>query len=382
MVYLDNAATTFPKPESVYVAMDAFLRTQCANPGRSGHRMSTESQRVVSLCRRAVAELLGAPDASHVVFTLNATDALNIAIRGLVRPGDHVITTRMEHNSVVRPLEGLRQRAGVAVTYVDADAEGQVQAESIARALRPDTRLIAMAHASNVVGTIQPIEEVARLVRDTPTYLLVDAAQTAGVLPISVRETGIDLLAFAGHKGTLGPPGTGGLVLGGRALPAPLREGGTGTLSESISHPDALPERLEAGTLNVSGLAGLLAGVEYIAERGLEDIRAHERAMSEALYRGLAAIAGVALQGPSDFAQRVGPVSVTLGETDPREVAAILDTSFDIAGRAGLHCAPLAHESLGTSPPGTLRLSPGPFTKAEDIEAAIDAVGQIAEALA
>jgi cysteine desulfurase / selenocysteine lyase len=382
VVYLDNAATTFPKPESVYVAMDTFLRTQCANPGRSGHRMSTESQRVVSRCRRAVAELLGAPDANHVVFTLNATDALNIAIRGLVGPGDHVIATRIEHNSVVRPLEGLRRREGVEITYVDAGSDGLVEAESIARALRPQTRMVAMSHASNVVGAVQPIEEVARLLRDTPTLLLVDAAQTAGVLPISVREMGIDLLAFAGHKGTLGPPGTGGLVLGGKALPAPLREGGTGTVSESVAHPEELPERLEAGTLNVSGLAGLLAGVEYIAERGIGDILAHERAMSEALYRGLSEIPGASLQGPTDFTRRVGPVSLTLGETDPREVAAILDTSFGIATRAGLHCAPLTHESLGTSPVGTLRLSPGPFTTEEDVQAAVDAVRQVAEALA
>jgi cysteine desulfurase family protein len=342
--------------------------------------MAIESQRAVGQCRRAVAELLGAPSPDHVVFALNATDALNIAIKGLVRPGDHVLTTMMEHNSVVRPLEGLR-RIGVELEYIAADGEGRVSAEDILRAVRPDTRLVVMAHASNVVGTIQPVEAVAAALRDTSTYLLVDAAQTAGALPISVADTGIDLLAFAGHKGPLGPPGTGGLVLGGRALPQPLREGGTGTVSESRTHPEELPERLEAGTLNVSGLVGLLAGVDYLLGRSVADVRSHERGMASALHNGLASITGVAVHGPTDFDTRVGPVSFSVSRTDPREVATILDASFGIASRAGLHCAPLAHQSLGTHPAGTVRLSPGPFTTTDDVSAALGAVSQIAAAL-
>lgn len=380
MIYLDNAATTFPKPESVYAAMDCFLRESCANPGRSGHRMSLASGKIVSRCRRALAELFGAPDADHVVFTLNATDALNIAIRGLVQPGDHVVTTRMEHNSVVRPLEGLRSR-GVEVSYADADAEGLVTAEAVLGLVREGTRLVAMAHASNVVGTLQPVEEIAAALRATETLLLVDAAQTAGVVPISLGETGIDLLAFAGHKGTLGPPGTGGLILGPRALPEPLREGGTGTVSELLTHPTELPERLEAGTHNVSGIAGLLAGLEYLTERGIDTIREHEQMLGERLAAGLSAIEGIRVQGPSDFARRVGPVSFTVEGCDPRDVSAILDSSFDIASRAGLHCAPMAHMSLGTHPVGTVRLSPGPFSTEADIDAALDAIAQISASL-
>lgn len=378
-VYLDNAATTYPKPAAVYDRMDDFLRNHCANPGRSGHRMSVESQRAVVQCRQAVADLLGAPSPDHVVFTLNATDALNIAIKGIVRPGDHVVTTRMEHNSVARPLEGAK-RHGVEVTFVGADCEGRVAASDILAAVRGNTRLVAMTHASNVVGTILPVEEVATALRGTSCLLLVDAAQTAGAVPISVKDAGIDLLAFAGHKGPLGPPGTGGLIVGGRALPGPFREGGTGTVSESITHPEELPERLEAGTLNVSGIVGLLAGVEYLLDRTVASVREHERAMAEALHLGLASIQGVTVYGPADFALRSGPVSFSVGEADPRAVAAILDASFDVAVRAGLHCAPLAHQSLGTYPAGTVRMSPGPFTTVEDVTTALQAVEQVAAA--
>ncbi|HQK94070.1 MAG TPA: aminotransferase class V-fold PLP-dependent enzyme [Armatimonadota bacterium] len=380
MIYLDNAATTFPKPEGVYSAMDRFLRTSCANPGRSGHRMAVESQRVVSQCRQAVAGLLGAPSVDRVVFALNATDAINTAIKGLVRPGDHVVSTLMKHNAVARPLKRL-EAEGVEVTYVPASAKGEVRAADVIGALRPETRLVAMIHASNVAGTLQPVEEVAAVTRCRDALLLVDAAQTAGAVPVHIADMGIDLLAFAGHKGTLGPPGTGGLVLGMRADPRPLREGGTGTRSESVEHPDELPERLEAGTMNVSGLVGLLEGVRHVMERSVEGIREHELAAAQAIEQGLARVPGVTLHGPRRFVRRAGVVSFSLENMDPRDVAAVLDTSFGIATRPGLHCAPLAHQSLGTYPVGTVRMSPGPFTTEADVRAAVDAVAAIAGAV-
>jgi cysteine desulfurase/selenocysteine lyase len=377
MIYLDNAATTFPKPEAVYAAMDRFLRSSCANPGRSGHRMAMASQKVVAQCRQAVAELLGAPSPERVVFTMNATEAINIGLKGTLKPGDHVITTGMEHNAAARPLNRLAE-SGVAITFVPASADGVVDAEAVCAEIRPETRMIAMTHASNVVGTIQPVEQIGEAVRGTSVLLLVDAAQTAGAMPMNAAELGIDLLAFAGHKGLLGPPGTGGLVIGERADPEPLREGGTGTKSEQPVHPTGLPERLEAGTVNVSGLAGLLEGVRYLTERGVDAVRCHERELGERLFEGLSAVDGVALYGPASFERRVGVVSFNIEGMEPADVAAILDTSFDIATRPGLHCAPLAHECLGTYPLGSVRMSVGPFTTEEDIDAAVDAVGQIA----
>ena len=378
MIYLDNAATSFPKPESVYAAMDRFARESCGNPGRGGHRLAVESQKVVTRARRAVAALFGAPGPERVIFTLNATDAINIGIKGVVRPGDHVVSTTMEHNSVARCLTRL-ERDRVSVTRDKGQPDGLVRATDILAAVRPETRLVAMVHASNVVGTVQPIGAVAEALQGTGTLLLVDAAQSAGVLPIDVRAEGIDLLAFAGHKGVLGPTGTGVLVLGERAEPEPLKEGGTGTTSESIEHPRELPERLEAGTVNCIGLAGLLAGVRYLEERSVEHVGEHERELGALLHELLDEVPGVTLYGPRDFSKRVGVVSFTVEGVSPQDMAAVLDTSFDIAVRAGLHCAPLAHATLGTPPGGTVRMSPGPFTTASEIRSAAEAVAAIAE---
>lgn len=377
MIYLDNAATSFPKPDSVYQAMDAFARQNAGNPGRSGHAMALAAQAVVDEARRQLAELFNAPEPSRIIFALNCTDALNIALKGLLNPGDHVITTSMEHNAVVRPLAALA-KCGVTTTFVQGDATGLLDPADVAAAILPATRLIVMSHASNVTGTIQPIAPVAQLARSRDLLFMVDAAQSAGCLPLDVQVTPIDLIAFPGHKSLLGPMGTGGLYVGERAEVRSFREGGTGTASESPEHPEHFPFRLEAGTANVVGIAGLAAGVKFVRERGLSTLASHEQALTERLWQGLQAIAGLSLYGPQDATARTSIVSFNLAGWEPTEVGAILDGSFDIAVRPGLHCAPLAHQTLGTLPSGSVRLSCGAFTTPEDVEAAIAAIKEIA----
>ena len=381
MIYLDNAATSFPKPEAVYETLDDFARHRAGNPGRSGHKLAVAAQAVMDEARRQLAALFNAPDPSHLVFALNCTDAINIALKGLLNPGDHVIATSMEHNAVARPLAALA-RQGVTTTHVSCDATGLVEPGSIAAAIVPRTRLIVMTHASNVTGTIQPLAPVAQLAREHDLLFMVDAAQSAGALPLDVQALPIDLVAFPGHKSLLGPTGTGGLYVGERAgMIRSFREGGTGSASESIEQPDQLPFRLEAGTANVFGIAGLAAGVKFVRERGLSAIMAHEQSLNDRLWQGLSAVEGVALYGPSDPAARTSVVSFNLRGWEPTDVGAILDASFDIAVRPGLHCAPLAHRTVGTFPTGTIRMSCGLFNTTEDIDAAIAAISQIAASI-
>ena len=377
-IYLDNAATSFPKPPAVCAAIDGVLRTAAANPGRGGHRMAVEAARVVAQARQWLATLINAPEPRQVVFTLNGTEALNLALRGLLRPGDHVITSRMEHNSVARPLRRL-ERDGVEVTRVAADGQGRVDPADIAAAFRPNTRLVALTHASNVCGTVLPITEVGRHCCERNVRFLVDAAQTAGIFPIDVQEQEIDLLAMPGHKGLLGPTGTGALYLAPGLVLEPLRYGGTGSQSESEEQPDLLPDRYESGTVNTVGIAGLGAGVQFILETGVETICAREQGLVARLLQGLAAIEGVRLYGPPPGEHRAAVVSFNIGQWDPNDAAAVLDESFGIACRPGLHCAPLAHETLGTLPNGTIRFSPGYFTPDEEIDTALAAVRRLAE---
>ncbi|MEI6500731.1 MAG: aminotransferase class V-fold PLP-dependent enzyme [Armatimonadota bacterium] len=380
MIYLDNAATSFPKPDSVYQAMDAFARHHAGNPGRSGHALALAAQAVVDDARRQLAELFNAPDPSRIIFALNCTDALNIALKGLLNPGDHVLTTSMEHNAVVRPLAALA-KCGVTTTFVRCDATGLLDPAAVAAAIVPATRLIVMSHASNVTGTIQPIAAVAELARETDLLFMVDAAQSAGCLPLDVRTTPIDLLAFPGHKSLLGPMGTGGLYVGERAEVRSFREGGTGTASESPEHPDHFPFRLEAGTANVVGIAGLAAGVKFVRERGLDTIVREEQMLTERLWQGLQALDGLTLYGPEAASARTSIVSFNLAGWEPTDVGAILDGSFDVAVRPGLHCAPLAHQTLGTFPSGSVRLSCGAFTTPEDVDAVLTAIKEIATSL-
>ncbi|MGQ9583792.1 MAG: aminotransferase class V-fold PLP-dependent enzyme [Anaerolineae bacterium] len=381
MIYLDNAATSWPKAPGVAEAMARFLQEEAGNPGRSGHRLARAASARVQATRQALARLLGVSEPERVVFTLNATDALNLALKGLLRPGDRVITSRMEHNSMTRPLRAL-QAAGVEVVKVPCFSDGLVEAEAVAQALRRPTRLLAITHASNVAGTIQPVAELARLAHEAGAWVLVDGAQTVGALPLQVEELGADLLAFSGHKGLLGPTGTGGLYVGPGIELRPVREGGTGTHSESDAQPEELPHRLESGTPNTVGLAGLGAALDYLERRGLEAIREHERRLVEVLRDGLGKIPGLTLYGPRDPRSQAGVVSFTLEGWSPTEVAAILDASFDVAVRPGLHCAPDAHRTLGTFPAGTVRLSPGPFNTVDEMDQVVGFVERIARSVA
>lgn len=380
MIYLDNAATSFPKPPEVAEAMADLLAHRAGNPGRSGHALALAAQAAVSDTRRLLASFVGAPDPSRVVFALNATDALNTALWGLLRPGDRVVTTSVEHNAVVRPLSALAER-GVAVVRVPCAPDGTLDPEDLSRALEAGpTRLVAMTHASNVCGTILPVREAAALAHRHGAVFLLDAAQTAGVLPIDVLEMGVDLLAFPGHKGLLGPTGTGGLYVSPEVRLTPLRQGGTGTRSEEERQPEALPEALEAGTVNTVGIAGLGAALRVLLRRGLEHVRAHEAALTARLLSGLAEIPGVRVHGTADPRRQVAVVSITVQGWEPVDLGAALDSAFGIAVRPGLHCAPVAHRTLGTFPRGTVRLSPGGATTEDEIDRALSALRALAGA--
>lgn len=382
-IYLDNAATSFPKPESVYAAMDDYNRRNGAAIGRGAYRSAVEATAVVQRCRKKIADLLGAEGPERIVFTFNGTDSLNLALHGILSRGDHVITSVMEHNSVARPLSDLRTKLGVEVTRIGADATGMIDAAEIKRALRPNTKLIALIHASNVTGTIQPVAEAGKIAREAGVLFLVDAAQTAGHLPINLRESPVDLLACPGHKGLMGPLGTGVLYLraGVEKRLASWRQGGTGTRSEDDVQPESLPDKYESGNHNAPGLAGLEAAVSWLLARGVASIHQHEQALVHELQDGLSGVSGLCVYGPESLHDRVGVVSIARDGFDPQDVAAILDQNFGIETRAGLHCAPGAHRAIGSfETGGTVRLSVGPFTTSEEIATAIDAVCQIAGA--
>ena len=380
MIYLDNAATSWPKPPQVVEAMVRFMNDVGANPGRSGHRLSVEAGRIVYEAREAVAELFNAPDPLRVVFGPNVTEALNLALRGILRPGDHVVTSSMEHNSVMRPLRAL-EREGVEVTVVRCSPEGFLDPADVEKALRPNTVMIALNHASNVVGTLLPVAEVGRIARRYGLLFLVDAAQTAGAYPIDMQADRIDLLGFTGHKSLYGPMGTGGLIIGERvdlARLTPLKRGGTGSRSEREEQPDFLPDMCESGTPNAVGLAGLAAGVRWVLERGVAAIRAHEVALAQRLIDGLRAIPGVTVYGGLDATRQMATVSFNIAGMEPSEVGLRLDEEYGIMCRVGLHCAPAAHRTLGTFPQGTVRFGLGCFNTAMEVEMAVGAVREIA----
>lgn len=382
MIYLDNAATSWPKPEVVYETLGNFLRTAGANPSRGSHVMANRAAAIVNDTRAKIARLLGAPDPKRVIFASNATDALNLAIKGILNPGDHAITTVMEHNSVRRPLRAL-QSNGVTVTKVPADREGFVSPDDVAKAFQPNTRLVVMTHASNVNGAIQPVAEIAQFARDRGVLVLIDAAQTVGSVPFTMEEIGADLLAFPGHKGFMGPTGTGGLILGPRISTndlSTLREGGTGGNSEEDVQPQDLPTRYEAGTLNTVGIAALGAALDVVANEGINSIYEREKQITSRLVDGLAEIPGVRVMSPEDENRRAAVVSFTVEGWEPADIGAALDSNFELACRTGLHCAPDACATLGGFPYGTIRFSPGFYTTTEEIDQAVNAVSELARA--
>jgi cysteine desulfurase family protein len=377
MIYLDNAATSFPKPEVVYQALDHFARNSLANPGRAGHRMALEAERALDDARHLLNQFFHGEAPERFVFTMNGTDALNMAFKGVLADGDHVVTTDLEHNSVSRPLRAMELTGRITLTRVRADGGGTLDPDAIRRALTPRTRLVALTHASNVLGTVQPISEVGRVTRERDVLLLVDAAQTAGVLPIDAQKMYIDLLAFPGHKSLLGPTGTGALYVGRRAKVRAWREGGTGGDSASETQPAELPYFLEGGTPNVLGVAGLAAGVRYVMEQGWESIHRQETGLIDRLWRRLDELPGFEVFGHRDHARRVATLSFRSSALPAGDIGGILDSSFDIAIRPGLHCAPYIHRSLGTFPEGTVRVSAGPFNTEADIDRLAEALAEI-----
>lgn len=378
-VYLDNAATSWPKPSSTIEAMVEFNRSIGANPGRSGHARSVDAGRTLVDAREAVAGLFGASNMLGAVFTKNVTEALNIVILGLLKDGGHAVTTSMEHNSVMRPLNAARAR-GADFSVAPCSKTGELDPRDVASLVRPDTRLIVMTHASNVTGTIMPLAEVAVIARERGIPLCVDAAQTAGVIPIDAGAMDIGLLAFTGHKSLFGPQGTGGLVLGEgyERMIEPLMYGGTGSRSEFEVQPDFLPDKFESGTPNTIGIAGLGAGIAFIGQTGMDAIRAHEKDLTARLLDGLGSIEGVKIYGPCDPERQTAVVSLTLQGLSTSELALALDEDYGIMARSGLHCAPSAHRTIGTFPEGTVRLSPGYFTTREDIEHTVEAIAALA----
>ena len=377
MIYLDNAATSFPKPESVYQALDQFARTDLANPGRAGHKMALAAERALDDCRHLLNQLFHGEGPERFIFTLNCTDALNMAFKGVLIEGDHVITSDLEHNSVSRPLRKMELDGRITLTRVKADSGGTFDPDDIRRAITTRTRLVALTHASNVLGTVQPITEVGAIGREHGLLFLVDAAQSAGVLPIDIQALNIDLLAFPGHKALLGPTGTGALYVGPRAQVRAWREGGTGGDSSSETQPRELPYFLEGGTPNVLGVAGLAAGVKYVQEQGMDRIHAHEVKLTERLWKRLDEMPQYEVFGHRDLARRVGTLSFRTEVLPAPEVGGVLDQAFEVAVRPGLHCAPYIHRSLGTFPEGTVRVSPGPFSTEQDIDHLARALSEI-----
>ena len=347
-----------------------------ANPGRSAHSLSLRAAREVWSCRERLAELLSAPDPARIVFCLNCTDALNIAVQGSLRPGMHVITTALEHNSVLRQLAHLNSSGAIRLTILQPGSDGTVAAAQFERAISPDTSLVICTHASNVTGAIQPVVEIGALCRARGVRFVLDAAQTAGIIPVNVKAIGCDLAAMPGHKGLYGPMGTGALYIADGVDVQPLRRGGTGSSSQNVYQPDEMPERLESGTLNLPGIAGLRAGIEFVMQRG-DATRKSERVLMEKLLFGLKTIPNARILGPQSAAGRVGVVSFNIGSMPSTDIADALN-SRGIAVRAGLHCAPLAHEHYGTLEQGAVRVSLGAFNTEAEIDNLLNALRKIA----
>lgn len=400
LIYLDNAATSFPKPPEVIEAMLYFMKEVGANPGRSGHYRAVEADRIVSNTRNVIAKLFNITNPDQIVFTMNVTEALNLVINGFLKQGDHVITTSMEHNSVLRPLRYLEKHGVITLSVVECDYKGRLDSHEIPPMIRKNTALMVLNHASNVCGTIQDVRAVKQAIGDVP--LLLDAAQTAGCFPIDVEADGIDFLAFTGHKAMLGPQGTGGLYIQEGLIVNPSIRGGTGSISEKEVQPDFLPDMLESGTRNNVGIAGLGAGVDFILKQGVSKIKEHDKNLTAALLSALYDVAGVTIYGPLKAEEQTATISLTIDsllppgarydyggcgavnlelmEEDvyPAEAGNILNTEYDILVRTGLHCAPIAHKTLKTFPEGTIRVSTGYFNTLEEIAIVANAIRRIA----
>jgi cysteine desulfurase / selenocysteine lyase len=378
VIYLDNAATSFPKPRTVYQNVTKAMTKFGANPGRGSHSMAIEGAKVIYETRELLAQFFNLGDPMKVIFTFNATDSLNLAIKGLLKSGDHVITTSMEHNSVLRPVMEL-EKIGVSNTIVSCQTDGKINISDIENAITSNTKLVITTHVSNLTGTIFPIDQIGKICKKHKIHYLVDASQSAGVLDIDMQSSNIDFLAFPGHKGLLGPQGTGALLINSEVEMSQLKEGGTGSESSNLNQPNFYPDKFEAGTPNLPGIAGLNSGLKHIINRGTKSIYSHEKELLDLFIKELKNISKIQIYGPNDINDRCGVVPINIEGIDSSEVAYLLDTKYNIAVRPGLHCAPLAHKTIGTEKIGAVRFSVGPFNTKTDILAAVKALDEISQ---
>ena len=378
MVYFDNAATTFPKPDIVYDRVMKVMKEYGANPGRSGHKLALKASREIFETRNLISKFFNTGNPMNIIFTFNCTESLNIGIKGILKPGDHVITTSMEHNSVLRPIKYL-EKTGVESTIIKADEKGIIDPLDIQRAIKSNTKLIVTTHVSNLTGSIMPIKSIGEIAKENNIYYLVDAAQSAGVYNIDVQKMNIDILAFPGHKGLLGPQGTGGLYIRDDIDLDGIFQGGTGSASYSLEQPEIKPDKYESGTLNAPGVIGLGEGIRYIMEKGINNIRIYEEELTKHFIEEAMKIDGIKLYGPLDINKQGAVVSLNIRDVDSSEVSYLLDEEYDIAVRPGLHCAPLAHKTIGTFEQGVIRFSFGLFNTHKEIEYGIKALKEIAK---
>lgn len=377
MIYFDNGATSWPKPESVYTTMDNYLRTTCANPGKSGHSMSLTSARYIYETRETIARFLGVPDSAKIIFFNNATSAINQALKGLLKPSDHVIVSSLEHNALMRPLIFLKETIGITISILPTGTDGTIDMTELNNLITDKTKLVALVHASNVTGALLPIKKAGNICRQRGVISLVDAAQSAGAVNINMIQDEIDLLAFTGHKALYGPQGSGALCINGDIPLVPLIHGGTGSNSESDYQPDHYPDLLESGTLNSVGIVGLNEGIKFIEHIGLERIVSHETTLISHLLQGLSEIEEIVIYGPTTAENRTATLAFNIKGLMPSHVAYELDKNYGIMCRPGLHCAPMAHKTIGTFPTGTVRFSLGYFNTEEEIDIAVKALKEI-----
>ena len=378
MIYLDNAATTFPKPEAVYNAMMDCMKNYCANPGRAGHKLAMKAAREIYDTRENIAKLFNIDNPMNIVFTNNATDSLNLAIKGVVNKGDHIITTSMEHNSVIRPIKAL-EKVGVENTIVQCDEQGFLNIDDLEKSIKPNTKLIVTTHASNVCGTLIDIKSISEIANKHNILYLIDASQTVGVYDIDLKDIKADMLAAPGHKGLLGPQGTGILYIREGLNIGILKEGGTGSRSEDLFQPDLFPDKYESGTHNTPGIVGLNEGVKFIFKEGIDKIKEHEEELCKYMLERLEEVPNIIIYGPKDANKRASVISINIGNMDSGEITFLLDSEYNIATRSGIHCAPLAHKTLGTLEQGAVRFSIGYFNTKEEIDKAVAALKEIAK---
>ncbi|MBN1275986.1 MAG: aminotransferase class V-fold PLP-dependent enzyme [Deltaproteobacteria bacterium] len=376
-IYLDNAATTFPKPEGALEHMVELYKIKGVSPGRGGYDLAFEAEDIVFDVRSRLARLFNTPDPERVVFTSNATDSLNIALQGILKKDDHVVSTRLEHNSVLRPLYHLREKGHITYDLIDFDSSGCIDPDDISGAIKKNTKLVVINHVSNVLGAIQPIKEIGEICAKKGALLIVDAAQSAGIIPVNMADWNISAVAFTGHKSLLGPTGTGGLAVSPELEIEPVRFGGTGIDSESPVHNRIYPHRLEAGTVNMIGIIGLSEGLRYIETNGMESIHKKEMELLCRLRDGLSKLESVIDYCADDDENHAAVLTVNIRGIDPGDAGSILDADYGIAVRTGLHCAPHVHENIGTFPGGAVRFSIGPFNTAKHIDTAIEAMTEI-----